>query len=688
VGQVQGRIVVSAFNITDNAFALLSVTPRANRSELEDAYQDAIFSADDHEAEAALNRAQQALISPRDRLENELTFLVEAKPATIKGVVAKLKQNARDLPLQELAGLDLINLLAHLCGKGEPSERLEHAEQLIAAYETWNVDATADALNASRSVSGFGPVDPSQFKAAVNRLRSAHARAALDAILADASGIDHLASLADNISSTSPTGRVVMEAMLAEYETRIAPELGSAADKVRRSLAAVDARPDDQDAFEQLAIDLRAWDRMAQPLQNADRARGIDEHHSKELFQEIRGVCLSLGNDRQLFAEALAISKLASDVFSELPDAAQRLEDDIAALSDLTSQKAIADILSPLVTAVGNANSKHAAISAALKKGGFSASSPSPLGEIVTEFTKLMHGSPDAEVRRIAVNLVRGLGIDLCNESDDNEAALAIINGLLADRSLLSADDISRLEVDRTTTQGNIDAAKMTKALEAGKLDLADGLAERLLENASSEYRQTLLQIRSNIAQRKAEKRRNLIGWGVIGALIVGIAFLNDKPRTRTSYDPSAQTPYTDYAYPNETSQSDPLGIFSGTPTNGSDAAAVDETADAAADQAVQADPYADGSQAETPPTAYLTNPALSLPELRYCMRQSARLDAVKGDQMSSTQIDRFNEAVTDYNSRCSSFRYRNSDMRIVDTEITSDQGSIRAEGLNIIGSY
>lgn len=626
---------MSAFDITDNAFAVLGVTPRANRSELEDAYQDAIFSVDDHEAEAALNRAQQALISPRDRLENELTFLVEAKPATIKAVIATLKRNAHDVPSQGLTGLDLINLLAHLCSGGKASERLKRAEQLLAAYETWDIDATAEALNASRSVSGFGPVEPPQFKAALGRLRSAHARAALDAILADASGIDHLASLGEDISSTNPTGRVILETLFAEYESRIAPEMGSAADKVRESLAAVDANPADQDAFEQLAIDLRAWDRLAQPLQNADRARGIDEHHSAELFQEIRGVCLSLCNHRELFAEALAISKLASDVFSELPDAAQRLEDDIAALSDLTSQKAKADILSPLATAVGEANSKHSATSAALKKGGFSANSLSPVGEIVTEFTKLMRVSQDVEVRRIAVNLVRGLGIDLCNASSDNESALAIIEGLLADRSLLSAVDISTLEVDRATMQGNIDATKMMKALEAGKWDLADGLAERLLETASSEDRQTLLQIRSNIAQRKAEKRKKLIGWGIVGAILLGIIYLDDKPRSEPSYEP-----------------------------------------------------YEDGSQAETPPTAFLTNPALSLPELRYCMRQSARLNAVESDPMSSTQIDRFNKAVNDYNSRCSSFRYRDSHMRVVDAEIANDPGSIRAEGLNIIGGY
>ncbi|WP_216635590.1 hypothetical protein, partial [Croceicoccus bisphenolivorans] len=63
---------MAAFDLTKNAFALLDVTPRANRAQLEDAYQDALLEADNHKAEAVLNRAQQSLISPRDRLESEL----------------------------------------------------------------------------------------------------------------------------------------------------------------------------------------------------------------------------------------------------------------------------------------------------------------------------------------------------------------------------------------------------------------------------------------------------------------------------------------------------------------------------------------------------------------------------------------------------------------------------------------
>ena len=68
-------------------------------------------------------------------------------------------------------------------------------------------------------------------------------------------------------------------------------------------------------------------------------------------------------------------------------------------------------------------------------------------------------------------------------------------------------------------------------------------------------------------------------------------------------------------------------------------------------------------------------------------MRQKARLEAVQNDQMSNPQIDRFNSAIEDYNSRCGSFRYRESDMDTVNREMANDQTNIRAEAQDIIGS-
>ena len=671
---------MAAFDLTRNAFALLNVTPRANRAQLEDAYQDSLLEADNHEAEAVLNRAQQSLISPRDRLESELGFFIDTKPSTTKVILSSLRKGARNLPSDEVAGLDLINLSAHLCGMGNPKERFEHAGRLVAAYEALDFDEISGSLNALRSVSGFGPVEPAQVKAALNRLRLVHAGAALDAILANDDGVEHLAALADNLSCASPSERAFLEALLQEYETRIGPELGRAASKVRESLAAVDADPESRCLITALAADLRAWDRLAQPLQNADSARGIDEHHSRELFGEIRDVCLSFANERGLYSQALAISELAAEVFSELPDAAAKLEQDIETLSALSSQKARADLLAPLGKAVSNADGRHSETCAALKKSGFSADAPSPVRELHGAFASLIRMSNDVELNGMGARLVRSLGIDLCNESNDNHAALAIVKGLLKHRSSLPVDVIKALEGDLKTLQRNIDFNAMTDAMKLGQLDEADRLAEGMLDGADTETRGILLGVRSAIVERKQARKRKFIGWGAFAAIVLGIIVANDNSNSGSTYGTSANTSYN---YP-----SDPIEVTA--PANGTDVTANAMPAAAASDPAAAGAPYADvagESGAETPPEPYQSYRTVSVSELRYCKRQKARLEAVQNEQMSSPQIDRFNAAIEDYNSRCGGFRYREADMNTVDRELANDQANIRAEAQDIIGS-
>ncbi len=678
---------MAAFDLTRNAFALLDVTPRANRAQLEDAYQDALLEADNHDGEAVLNRAQQSLISPRDRLESELGFFIDTKPSTAKTILSSLRNGAAGLPFGEVAGLDLINLSAHLCGIGNPSERFEHASQLVAAYEALDFDEISESLNALRSVSGFGPVEPAQVKTALNRLRLVHARAALDAILANNDGVDQLATLAEEISCAGPTGRSFLESLLQEYESRIAPELGHAASKVRESLAAVDADPEDRRLVTALAADLRAWDRLAQPLQNADRARGIDEHHSRELFGEIREVCLSFANERGLYSQALAISELAAEVFSELPDAAGKLEEDIETLSDLSTQKAKSELLAPLGKAVSDADGRHSETCAGLRKSGFGADAPSPVREMHGAFASLIRLSSDVELNGMGARLVRNLGIDLCNESNDNQAALAIVKALLKHRSKLPVDVIKALEGDLKTLQRNIDFNAMTDAMKLGQLDEADRLAEGMLDGADTETRGILLGVRSAIVERKKARKRKFIGWGVFAAIILAIIVANDNSNSSSSYDTPTSTAYD---YPSDPIEVTAPAAVTGATANTAAAAAAASDAAAAASEAEAAAPYADdagGSQIETPPAPYQTYRTVSVAELRYCKRQKARLEAVQSEQMSNPQIGRFNSAIEDYNSRCGSFRYRESDMDTVNREMANDQTNIRAEAQDIIGS-
>ncbi len=63
------------------------------------------------------------------------------------------------------------------------------------------------------------------------------------------------------------------------------------------------------------------------------------------------------------------------------------------------------------------------------------------------------------------------------------------------------------------------------------------------------------------------------------------------------------------------------------------------------------------GLQYTKPPTG--TNNVLSVPEIRWCIRQSIRMKAMRDIIDTREGIGEFNWFVDDYNSRCSRYRYR-----------------------------
>lgn len=78
---------------------------------------------------------------------------------------------------------------------------------------------------------------------------------------------------------------------------------------------------------------------------------------------------------------------------------------------------------------------------------------------------------------------------------------------------------------------------------------------------------------------------------------------------------------------------------------------------------------------------------ALSLPQLRYCLRQDERLELARSMLAGYAQEMRFNAAVSDFNARCGSFRYDLGDMAIVRSELAGMQSQLRSDAAEIAGT-
>jgi hypothetical protein len=75
----------------------------------------------------------------------------------------------------------------------------------------------------------------------------------------------------------------------------------------------------------------------------------------------------------------------------------------------------------------------------------------------------------------------------------------------------------------------------------------------------------------------------------------------------------------------------------------------------------------------------------LSTPELRYCVSESIRIDGMRAglNEYSQSSLDLFNQAVSDYNSRCAHFRYRRGTLEAVQSEVEPKRAALQRQGLD-----
>jgi peptidoglycan hydrolase-like protein with peptidoglycan-binding domain len=74
-----------------------------------------------------------------------------------------------------------------------------------------------------------------------------------------------------------------------------------------------------------------------------------------------------------------------------------------------------------------------------------------------------------------------------------------------------------------------------------------------------------------------------------------------------------------------------------------------------------------------------------SVAQIRYCLAEDIRLEGAKSaiNNYIDSDIDRFNQMVSDYNSRCERFRYRNGTLENARRDIESYRSQLQLEGRN-----
>jgi hypothetical protein len=263
--------------------------------------------------------------------------------------------------------------------------------------------------------------------------------------------------------------------------------------------------------------------------------------------------------------------------------------------------------------------------------------------------------------------LVRSIAISLNNDSSSPQGAERIIQGLLdyAERRPPTPETLAMLRDDQRAARKNQVENDLTKTLQAQKWKETEQLAERLLAlETDEENLKAVRTIRDAAAAKRKANARVLWFWGIV---IVGggiWAILANGGSTSGS----------------QTTTYRPPPSYSSTQTW--------PQASTPAQTTFPSPPRSDNFDAGETMPAVGTGLAFTRGNIRYCAFQRVRIEAARSLVQPGVQGQRFSAAVDDYNSRCSDYRYRQSDKDAVDGELLLKRSSLESEGRALAVSW
>ena len=304
------------------------------------------------------------------------------------------------------------------------------------------------------------------------------------------------------------------------------------------------------------------------------------------------------------------------------------------------AEPAATPVPSDLLATIERARQESDRFTAAVIRGGFSMEAPDLSGLLFALFnsaSRAMRGSPDEVLPWF---LIRSLALDIAGENGNATAGRKMVEGLLAADPPDSVRD--RLETDLAQMIRASEIENLQALLEANKLSEARAAADALLRSAAdSEDARQLRDVRDAIQQDISDvSRRRRIGLFIVPVLIVSslaLSFLFGGS------DPVAPRPER----PIVPALSSPAGpAQSGSVQSG-------------ARLKIDLPPSGEGH-------------LLSQPQLRWCRFEFKSLEATSAliDASDEWLNATYREAVADYASRCTNFRYGESDLAQVESEL------------------
>ncbi|MFC7411552.1 hypothetical protein [Hydrogenophaga atypica] len=341
------RLTTTALH--QSAFSVLGVTTRDNRKRIVELAEEKSLELD-HDV---CQKARSDLTNPRTRLSVEIGWLPGVSPRKASQLVESLVNDP--MAIRQESGLPTLahlNLLAAafeaVDGKHDADDLAEFIMEAAYLAEVLTPEEVLRDINEDRAVSGFPEVRAlDQIESELTERKRYYRGAIKDALdrLPPMTLIQVMTETVDGVTSGGEDHAPgLIDDLVDSYEVETHGILQKEAGNVHKLIKAARDHAGSGEAtvkpyLDKLDTVARNWDKIAQPIQLSSKARGIDHEASRELAYEIRGLAIDLFNKHDMLVQSQRLTGLIQEIFSEVPEIADRVEEDADALADIFQQR-------------------------------------------------------------------------------------------------------------------------------------------------------------------------------------------------------------------------------------------------------------------------------------------------------------------------------------------------------------
>lgn len=350
--KLEPRLATTALH--QSAFAVLGVTARDNRKRIVELTEEKSLELD-HDV---CQKARSDLTNPRTRLSAEVAWLPGVSPSKAAQLVENLLNDPMAIRAESgLPTLAHMNLLAAafeaVDGKHDADDLAEFIVEAAYLAEELNPEEVLRDINEDRAVSGFPEVRAlDQIEAELTERKRYYRGAIKDALdrLAPMTLVQVMTETVDGVTSGGEDHAPgLIDDLVDSYEVETQGILQKEAENVHKLIKVARDHAGSGEAVVKPYVDkldavARNWDKIAQPIQLSSKARGIDHEASRDLAYEIRSLAIDLFNKHDMLTQSQRLTRLIQELFSEVPEIADRVEQDADALAEIFQQRKQASV--------------------------------------------------------------------------------------------------------------------------------------------------------------------------------------------------------------------------------------------------------------------------------------------------------------------------------------------------------